>query len=564
METPPAQWLPRQHGKLPRLSHNQVQQSRWRSYLRQSSKLKRTAVEADLVENGGQRAGAPPLEVVVTPATGAAVSTTTSAILFPALRVVLEDHVGGSRWLGSVRELQSVCFEACKECRKVMPVRLRVSEGTPDHLWKQGTTAERAMAAAKVMAVAELEPDGSSGGGGGCGSSSGGGNESYGSGSSDSDCYGSGSSGDGGCYEFDLDGAPGSEVSSEDAAANDVDGSECSWSLPSLWGREEAAIQDRREAIPSPCSAPGRHVPPLSIMGMVWERSTLARISFGRPELPEMAFGAAVVEPLHGTASTSTLKRITLGSKNWSRPPTTAMLDAEGEIDWPPSLEEMTFGEHFNAPINQVAWPDSLQQLSFGRSFNQPIAGVSFPPSLQQLKFGLAFDQPIDGVGWPPRLRRLTFGARFNRHLVSLPSTLEQLTFGYFFDNRSVSGAVWPSTLMVLTFGHDFDTDIIGVTFPASLQRLTFGFCFNRPINCDGVGVAFPLSLQQLSFGACFNQPVDDVVWPASLRRLAFGFAFRQSVDRWAWPVGLTHLSVSRWCSLSRIDAPTGVQLELT
>ncbi|CAN0020092.1 unnamed protein product, partial [Ectocarpus fasciculatus] len=328
---------PQQQGDL---RDDQAPQSLWQPphhLRRQSSALKRTAVEAKLAGNGGQRAGTPPLEVAVTPATGAAVSTTTSAILFPALRVVLEDRVGGRRWLGSVRELQTVCFEACKECRKVVPVRLRVSDGTPDHLWKQGTTAERAMAAAKVVvAAAELEPGGGGGGGGG--------------GSGGIESYGSGSSGDGGCFDFDLDGAPGSEVDSEDAAASDVDGSECSWSLPNLWGREEAAIEDRRESIPSPYSSPGRDVPPVRIMGMVWERSTLAKISFGRPELPEMAFGAAVIEPLHGAAWASALKRITLGSKDWNLPPATAMLDAEGgDKNWPPSLEELTFGEHFNA-----------------------------------------------------------------------------------------------------------------------------------------------------------------------------------------------------------------------
>ncbi|CAM9162542.1 unnamed protein product, partial [Ectocarpus sp. 12 AP-2014] len=365
---------------------------------RPSSAVKRTAMEANLVENGveaGQRAGAPTLAV---PATGAAVGTTTSARFFSALRVVLEDRVGGRGWLGSVRELQSVCFDACKECRKVVPVRLRVSNSTPGHLWKKGTTAERAMAEVLAVAAAELEPGGGGGGGDG-----GGGIESFRSSSSGSDCYGSDSSGDGG---FDLDGPPGSEVDGEDAAASDVDGSECSWSLPSLWERE-AAKETRRESISSPYAPPGRDVPPLKIAGMVWERSTLGRVSFGRSELPEAAFGAAVIEPFHGVACTSALERITLSSKNSNLPPLTAMLVAKGgEINWPPSLEELTFGEHFNAPINQVAWPDSLQLLSFGRSFNQPIAGVSLPPSLQQLKFGLAFDQPIDGVGWPPRLRR--------------------------------------------------------------------------------------------------------------------------------------------------------------
>ncbi|CAN0496281.1 unnamed protein product, partial [Ectocarpus sp. 12 AP-2014] len=43
--------------------------------------------------------------------------------------------------------------------------------------------------------------------------------------------------------------------------------------------------------------------------------------------------------------------------------------------------------------VNSVAWPASLQQLSFGDYFDQPIVGIAWPLSLQQLSFGRAFNQ---------------------------------------------------------------------------------------------------------------------------------------------------------------------------
>ena len=44
-----------------------------------------------------------------------------------------------------------------------------------------------------------------------------------------------------------------------------------------------------------------------------------------------------------------------------------------------------------------VVWPASLQQLTFGIYFDKAIGGVVWPASLQQLNFGYISNQPIDG-----------------------------------------------------------------------------------------------------------------------------------------------------------------------
>jgi len=78
------------------------------------------------------------------------------------------------------------------------------------------------------------------------------------------------------------------------------------------------------------------------------------------------------------------------------------------EIDWPTSLQQLSFGTWFNQPIAGVMWPASLQQLSFGANFNQSITRVVWPAFLLQLSFGVWFNQPVAGVVWPASLQQLT------------------------------------------------------------------------------------------------------------------------------------------------------------
>ena len=45
-----------------------------------------------------------------------------------------------------------------------------------------------------------------------------------------------------------------------------------------------------------------------------------------------------------------------------------------------------------------------------------------------------------------------------------------------------------------------------GVLLPSSLENLTFGLCFDQPLNDQ---LVLPAKLQSLTFGSGFNQPLD-------------------------------------------------------
>ncbi|CAM9343328.1 unnamed protein product, partial [Laminaria digitata] len=115
----------------------------------------------------------------------------------------------------------------------------------------------------------------------------------------------------------------------------------------------------------------------------------------------------------------------------------------------------------------------------------------------------------------------------------------------------------WPASLETLAFGECFNQPLVGVTWPASLRTLNFGICpfgltnsypfagdtwpphvhetteiFHEP---DGVvgwpaqpiaEVVWPAFLEQLSFGSTCDQPIDGTAWPASLRKLSLGAYF--------------------------------------
>ncbi|CAM9262014.1 unnamed protein product, partial [Ectocarpus sp. 8 AP-2014] len=84
-----------------------------------------------------------------------------------------------------------------------------------------------------------------------------------------------------------------------------------------------------------------------------------------------------------------------------------------GSMFWLQRLKWMVF--ELDTPVRMAPWPASLQQLSFGDHFNRPIAEVVWPASLQQLEFGDEFNQPIAEVEWPASLQYLSFGDEFNQ-----------------------------------------------------------------------------------------------------------------------------------------------------
>ncbi|CAM9765425.1 unnamed protein product, partial [Ectocarpus sp. 4 AP-2014] len=196
-----------------------------------------------------------------------------------------------------------------------------------------------------------------------------------------------------------------------------------------------------------------------------------------------------------------------------------AFEDSLEAVAWPRRLKTLEFSRcsPFNKPVDLVQWPVSLQRLTFGRRFNRPIEHVSWPASLGRVEFGENFDQPIEEVEWPPSLRHLEFGVRFSQPIqrVRFPASLQQLIFTGAF-NHPIEDVAWPSALRQLELGPRFNQPIQRVRFPASLQQLICGGAFNHPIE----DVAWPSALRQLELGPRFNQPIQRVRFPASLQQL--------------------------------------------
>ncbi|MBM3203649.1 hypothetical protein FJZ55_07075, partial [Candidatus Woesearchaeota archaeon] len=78
-------------------------------------------------------------------------------------------------------------------------------------------------------------------------------------------------------------------------------------------------------------------------------------------------------------------------------------------------IVKIVFDNIFNQPIQIGSLPSSLQQLQFGYCFNQPIQIGSLSSSLQQLQFGYCFNQPIQIGSLPSSLQQLQFGRDFNQ-----------------------------------------------------------------------------------------------------------------------------------------------------
>jgi hypothetical protein len=91
---------------------------------------------------------------------------------------------------------------------------------------------------------------------------------------------------------------------------------------------------------------------------------------------------------------------------------------------------------------------------------------------------------------------------------VTLPPSLQTLTFGHFF-NQNLERVTLPPNLQTLTFGHCFNQSLERVTLPSSLQPLTFGWC----------------KIEHIFFGIGFEPDYPDlegVLLPSSLKTLGW------------------------------------------
>lgn len=77
----------------------------------------------------------------------------------------------------------------------------------------------------------------------------------------------------------------------------------------------------------------------------------------------------------------------------------------------------------------------------------------------------------------------------------------------------------WPGSLKELTFGRCFNQPVEDVRWPSSLLRLRFGGRFSQPVQ----GAVWPASLEEVQAPGSFGQPIAGIAWPSSLKRLTFG-----------------------------------------
>lgn len=168
-------------------------------------------------------------------------------------------------------------------------------------------------------------------------------------------------------------------------------------------------------------------------------------------------------------------------------------------------------------------WPEGVKHLTFWPIFNQSIRGVTLPKSLESLSFGYHFNRSLTNgqIEWPEGLKCLKLGTKWNQPLHDARET-------------------WPLSLESLTFGADFDQKLsgIGVSLPWGLRELSLGYAFNQPL----AGVEWPPGLEKLTLSESFNQPLEEMSWPVALRELRFGGKFNQALAHADFPISLEML----------------------
>ncbi|CAN0253896.1 unnamed protein product [Scytosiphon promiscuus] len=194
--------------------------------------------------------------------------------------------------------------------------------------------------------------------------------------------------------------------------------------------------------------------------------------------------------------------------------------------------------------VRRVTW--NLPSIDLMSDFMDALVEV------EELFFGDAFDRSVAIRAWPSGLKRVEFGwySRFNLPIVGVtwPASLEELTFGRSF-NQPVEEVTWPASLQQLTFKGKLDQSVEDVKWPTSLRQLVFGVRFNHPIE----EVTWPMSLQCVDLGDAFDQPIENVTWPTSLQELTIGNSFDHTIECATWPTSL------QWVTFGHVSSRSNV-----
>jgi hypothetical protein len=178
------------------------------------------------------------------------------------------------------------------------------------------------------------------------------------------------------------------------------------------------------------------------------------------------------------------------------------------DIIWPQSLKALYFGGNFNQSLEFMRWPPLLDKLTMGYHYNQPL--YQWPKSLTYLKLGNTFEQKINNV--PENLKTLIISGNFNNDIYNIlwSQSLYSIELSGSF-NRSINAAIWPDSLFIIKLGYMFNQSISRTKFPNNLNTFIIGDnamldCYNQSINL----VKFPNALTVLSLGEKFNQPLGE------------------------------------------------------
>ncbi|CAN0451090.1 unnamed protein product [Ectocarpus sp. 12 AP-2014] len=493
--------------------------------------------------------------------------------------------VMGAGWLTffQLRSLECSCLYVCRESRRQVARRVRVTDGTPRTLWRvdrRRSSAETAGSGGRSGAhgdgarcVSLAGPSkrvaaaaaASGAGGSGCG-----GNRTTGSGGGTQHKFSwhGRSSSSGGAATGAVVAPPGS------TAASRIRGAATGAAAP------PAAAACTLPATPTATRAPtitASRVPLVRAVGIIWQLPALELLeaSFGWPRgVKELHFGAKFDQKVDAVEFPETLEALTFGYWfNESLGP--------GRIRWPPALKRLKFGAAWNRNLvgAKDTWPASLEVVRFGTSFDKPLrggGGIGLPPRLREVHLGGVFNQPLDGVEWPVSLEKLTLSEYFNQSLrygngdgVVFPKGLREVVFGGRF-NQAMDDVVWPERLRTLTFGDKFNQAFpspgIGYSYRARAvgtggptNALTGGTVTTPPPPFPAAAAAaaaspppppsflLPAGLKELVLGDGYNHPLAGGELPDSLEKLVIGqsFSFVSSVR---WPAELRRLELScRW-----------------
>lgn len=153
------------------------------------------------------------------------------------------------------------------------------------------------------------------------------------------------------------------------------------------------------------------------------------------------------------------------------------------------------------------------------------LSAVLFGPNAS---FQIDFEKDMFGDA-PIKILKLPTSFNGNIEERGLPSTLEQLYFGYYFE-KSLAFPILPRSLKILSLGVTFSRQFLPNDLPPGLTHLLFNVDsgYNEKLNRENL----PSSLQFLGLGKSYNLKFRLGELPPHLEYLTFGQEYNHSIGK--------------------------------